>query len=98
MHDAAPWKCRSVPCGQYEAVKLLSHAREGMAGLQPNHLTLRISQKSLELELQSELRQPRITDVQHLSKRGALIGDVAIHGIELRMVPDVEEIRAEFHP
>src|SRR5262249_1196463 len=53
--------------------------------------------KSLELELQSKLRQARVTDVQHLAKRASLVGNVAVHGIELSMIPNVEEIRAEFH-
>src|SRR5206468_6100702 len=41
--------------------------------------------------------QPGIADMQYLAKRPALVGNVAIYGIELGMVPDVEHVGPELH-
>src|SRR5262249_51202209 len=51
----------------------------------------------LELELQRELQKPRIADVKNLPKRRTLVRDVAVDGIELSMVPYVENVEAKFH-
>lgn len=56
-----------------------------------------IYQFTLEVELQRELHQSRIADLERLTECGALIAHVAIHAKELRVVPDVENIGAEFH-
>jgi hypothetical protein len=49
------------------------------------------------MELQRKLHEPWIANVQHLAERGTDIGDVAINGVELRVVPDVKDIRTKFH-
>src|ERR1700739_314751 len=49
-----------------------------------------------EPELQRKLHEPGIVDVQDLSERAALIRYVSIHAIELRVIPHVEDIAAEF--
>ena len=33
----------------------------------------------------------------HLAERAALVGHVTIDAVELRVVPDVEEVASEFH-
>jgi hypothetical protein len=49
------------------------------------------------VKLQRELQQPWIADVQHLPQCSALIRYVAIYGIELGVVPDVEDVGPQFH-
>src|SRR5207249_789005 len=51
----------------------------------------------LKVELQRKLHQSRIADMQHLAEGGAYIGDVAIDGVELRVVPEVENVATKFH-
>jgi hypothetical protein len=56
-----------------------------------------IYQFTLEMKLQGELHQSRIADLERLTEGSALIAHVAIHAVELRVVPDVENIASEFH-
>src|SRR5580704_7705818 len=79
--------CRSVPCGQYPS-RPRNFRREKLS---LNRSIL------LEAELQRELDQPRVMNVLHLSKRAARIRNVAVHAVELRVVPDVEDVAAELH-
>src|SRR6266436_5257417 len=74
-------------CGTCEGAALASRASKS---------TL-ICQFTLEVKLQRELHQPRIADMQYLAKRPALVGYVAINGVELRVVPDIEDVGPELH-
>jgi hypothetical protein len=51
----------------------------------------------LESEFQRQLYESWIANVLHLSEGTPLVGNIAIDAIELRVIPHVENISAEFH-
>lgn len=57
---------------------------------------LPISPFVLEVEFQRKLHQPRVAYTERLPKCG--VAQIAIRAGELRVVPDVEYVAAEFHP
>src|SRR5947207_15851334 len=89
--------CRSLPCRQSAAKNLFLKTHRSAAPLRAAPPKIRNFPTALEVELQCELQQPRIPHVQYLAKCSAQVRNIAVDGIELRMIPHVEDVRAEFH-
>jgi hypothetical protein len=72
----------------------IRRAKARPSGAAPQEALL-IRQSALEVKLQRELHQARITNVQYLAEGG--VAHIAVHASKLRVVPDVEYIAPELH-
>jgi hypothetical protein len=92
-----------VLAGLFPAVSIFPRTRAFVRRRGPReprlHLQncLLLRRSALEPEFQRQLYQTRIVDMQRLTESAALIAYVAVHAIELRMVPNVENVASEFH-